>query len=207
MRNLVTGLLVLLVAVGLSGPALAQQPSPGPSAQPPERETRFLGIRRSWFDHECLTMRRTEFEVDASSEVEITLLRKLLCQRPDLIDEQRRVDTRGDVAEAFSETGLTASQAKLQVRRMDLTRGAAWYATRSSVVPGRFPTTPTTSYQRSASGPSSDSPSIARTYRNRRPSALPPGAMVSAKLRLTMTASASAAASPSANPRPIRVGT
>ena len=46
-----------------------------------------------------------------------------LCQRADLIDVQRRVDTRGDVAEAFSETGRTASQAKLQVRRMDLTRG------------------------------------------------------------------------------------
>ena len=41
MPHLVTGLLVLLVAVGLSEPALAQQPSPDPSAQPPaERETR-----------------------------------------------------------------------------------------------------------------------------------------------------------------------
>ena len=36
---------------------------------------------------------------------------------------QRRVDTRGDVAEAFSETGRIARQAKLQVRRMDLSRG------------------------------------------------------------------------------------
>ena len=46
-----------------------------------------------------------------------------LGQRADLVDVQRRVDARGDVAEAFRETGRTASQAKLQVRRMDLTRG------------------------------------------------------------------------------------
>jgi len=36
---------------------------------------------------------------------------------------QRRVDTRGDVAEAFSETGQTASQATLPVRQMDLAWG------------------------------------------------------------------------------------
>ena len=41
MRHLVSGLLVLLVAAGLSGQALAQQPSPDPSAPPPaEKEAR-----------------------------------------------------------------------------------------------------------------------------------------------------------------------
>jgi hypothetical protein len=49
MRHLVTELLVLLVAVGLSGPALAQQPSPDPSAQPPaERERERRGHHGCW---------------------------------------------------------------------------------------------------------------------------------------------------------------
>ena len=52
-----------------------------------------------------------------------TVLAIDLCQRTDLIDVQRRIDTRCDVAEAFSETGRTASEAKLQVRRIELTRG------------------------------------------------------------------------------------
>ena len=36
---------------------------------------------------------------------------------------QRRVDSRYDVAEAFRQAGRAASQSKLQVRGMDLTRG------------------------------------------------------------------------------------
>jgi hypothetical protein len=46
MRHLVARLAVLLVAVGLSGPALAQQPSPDPPAQPAAaREARSPWIK------------------------------------------------------------------------------------------------------------------------------------------------------------------
>src|SRR5690606_32961551 len=46
-----------------------------------------------------------------------------LGQRAHLVDVQGWVDARRGVAEALRETGRIASQAKLQVRGMDLTRG------------------------------------------------------------------------------------
>ena len=60
---------------------------------------------------------------DGSEVVAEAVLAINLRQCADLIDVQRWVDTRCDVAEAFRETGAIAPEVKLQVRRMDLTRG------------------------------------------------------------------------------------